>query len=294
MPVPADSKELTVKQSEFLMASVIIARSTSFVVSKMTMASMSPFNILAVRFILAFFILAALFHKKFGQCSGQVIRNGVAVGVTYTAVMGFELAALQYTETSLASLIENSAFMLVPVFALALQHTAPGRKVIIGMLLSFGGLVVLMLGQGAAFNIGCIYLLGAMSFYAFAIFQTAVYAKQGEPLLTGIIQMGAMGLLSLAASLAFETFVFPVSRTEWIMILWLIIVSSVFGFTFQPVAQRNLTASRAGMFTALNPIAAIVWGYLILSEPVTPVKLTGAVLVLAGILYPLWDEVKPS
>ena len=103
-----------------------------------------------------------------------------------------------------------------------------------------------------------------------------------------------MGLLSLAASLAFETFVFPVSRTEWIMILWLIIVSSVFGITFQPVAQRNLTASRAGMFTALNPIAAIVWGYLILSEPVTPVKLTGAVLVLAGILYPLWDEVKPS
>ena len=132
---------------------------------------MSPFNILAVRFILAFFILAALFHKKFGQCSGQVIRNGVALGVTYTAVMGFEMAALQYTETSLASLIENSAFMLVPVFALALQHTAPGRKVVIGMLLSFGGLVVLMLGQGAAFNIGCIYLL------IYACFRSSVLAS---------------------------------------------------------------------------------------------------------------------
>ena len=286
------SKELTIKQSELLMASVIIARSTSFVVSKMTVASMEPFNILAIRFILAFVVLAILFYKKMGACSGRIIRNGFFLGITYTIVMGFEMAALRYTETSLASLIENSAFMLVPVLTLLFRHVWPESEIVIGMLLSFGGLVVLMLGQGAAFNIGCIYLIGAMCFYAFAIFQTAVYAKEGDPLLVGIVQLGMMGALSLLLSHVFESFRMPVSSSEWGMMLWLIVVSSVFGFTFQPVAQRNLDAGRAGMFTALNPLAAILWGYLVLAEPVTPVKITGAVLVLSGILYPICSKQK--
>ena len=39
----AERKELTVHQSELLMAAVIIARSTSFVISKLTVAAMSPF-----------------------------------------------------------------------------------------------------------------------------------------------------------------------------------------------------------------------------------------------------------
>ena len=286
------SKELTVEQSEILMALVIIARSTSFVVSKMSMASMEPFNIPAIRFIIAFIVLAIIFYKKMNACSDRVIRNGVYLGVTYTIVMGFEMAALQYTETSLASLIENSAFMLVPVLTLLFHHIWPGRAVVIGMLLSFGGLLVLMLGQGAAFNIGCIYLIGAMCFYAFAIFQTSVYAKEGEPLLVGIIQLGIMGVVSLIASLGFESFRMPASSSEWGMLLWLIVVSSVFGFTFQPVAQRNLAPDRAGMFTALNPVAAILWGYLILSEPITSVKVAGTVLVLSGILYPICSKQK--
>ena len=286
------SKELTVEQSEILMALVIIAKSTSFVVSKMSMASMEPFNILAIRFIIAFIVLAIIFYKKMNACSDRVIRNGVYLGVTYTIVMGFEMAALQYTETSLASLIENSAFMLVPVLTLLFHHIWPGRAVVIGMLLSFGGLLVLMLGQGAAFNIGCIYLIGAMCFYAFAIFQTSVYAKEGEPLLVGIIQLGIMGVVSLIASLGFESFRMPASSSEWGMLLWLIVVSSVFGFTFQPVAQRNLAPDRAGMFTALNPVAAILWGYLILSEPITSVKVAGTVLVLSGILYPICSKQK--
>jgi drug/metabolite transporter (DMT)-like permease len=284
------SKELTIKQSELLMASVIIARSTSFVVSKMTVASMGVFNILAIRFILAFIILAILFYKRFNVCSNQIIKNGFFLGITYTIVMAFEMAALKYTETSLASLIENSAFMLVPVLTFLFQHIWPGRRVLIGMALSFCGLLVLMLGQGAAFNVGCIYLIGAMCFYAVAIFQTAIYAKKGEPLLVGIVQLGTMGIVSLICSFVFESFRMPSTQTEWGMLLWLTIVSSVFGFTFQPVAQRNLAAERAGMFTALNPIAAILWGYLVLAEPVTPVKIVGTVLVLAGILYPISDK----
>ena len=52
------------RKAEVLMASVIIARSTSFVFNKLGLGTMSAFNLLAVRFLLAFVLLAALFGKK--------------------------------------------------------------------------------------------------------------------------------------------------------------------------------------------------------------------------------------
>jgi drug/metabolite transporter (DMT)-like permease len=40
------------------------------------------------------------------------------------------------------------------------------------------------------------------------------------------------------------------------------------------------------MFSVLNPLAAIIWGRLVLAEPLTPTKLLGAVPILAGIALP--------
>ena len=71
-------------------------------------------------------------------------------------------------------------------------------------------------------------------------------------------------------------------------ILFLTLVCSVFGFTLQPVAQRSLPADRAGMFSALNPVGAVFWGFLFLGEALTPAKLAGAALILAGLLLPLF------
>ena len=280
-------KELSIRQAELLMAAVIIARSTSFVLSKLTVASMSPFNILAVRFLSAFALLLILFWRRLKVCTRRVFQNGVILGAVYTVVMGFEMIGIRTTETSLASLIENSAFMLVPLLEIAVWRRCPTRRVVLGMLLAFLGLLILNLGPGAVFTVGCIYCLAAMCFYALAIFLTAIFAQEGEPLLVGIVQLGTMGVLSLFCSLGFERFRLPNSGTEWGSILYLAVVCSVFGFTLQPVAQRNLSADRAGMFSALNPLAAMVWGYLILSEPLRPVKLLGAALILAGILLPM-------
>ena len=171
--------ELTTRQSELLMAAVIIARSTSFVFSKLTIASMSPFNILAVRFLTAFGILLLLFHRQLGRCGRRILRNGFLLGTVYTVVMGFEMLGLKTAETSLASLIENSAFMLLPLLEIAVWRRYPTRHVVLGMLFAFAGLLVLDLGPGAVFTIGCVYCLAAMCFYALAIFLTAIFAREG-------------------------------------------------------------------------------------------------------------------
>jgi len=53
-----ESRALSRTQGEILLAAVIIARSTSFLCSKFLMQGIDPFNLMAVRFLLAFFLTA--------------------------------------------------------------------------------------------------------------------------------------------------------------------------------------------------------------------------------------------
>ena len=49
---------------ELLLIAVIAARATSFIFSKMILESLAPFNLLAVRFIIAFVLLALIFNNR--------------------------------------------------------------------------------------------------------------------------------------------------------------------------------------------------------------------------------------
>ncbi len=279
-------RELTTLQSEILMASVILARSTSFVISKISLGTMPPFNILAVRFLLAFIILAAIFFKRLREIDKAALRSGIILGVILNAVLAFELHGMQTAESSMSSLIENSAFMLVPVFMIIFQRTFPSKKNVLGMALAFCGIIILNFGPGAEFNIGYIYYLAAMFFYAILIFVTSIVSKNADPLLIGIVQVGTMFIVSFAEALIYEDFRMPADGKEWGMVLALAIVCTAFGFTLQPVAQRGLSADRAGMFSVLSPLGAVLWGYIILAEPLTPLKLVGGSLILIGIALP--------
>ena len=74
-------------RAKLLLISVFVARGTSFLFSKTLMQSMSPMSVLAVRFVLAFLILAAVFSKKLLHCSKSSLFGGAILGVLYTACM---------------------------------------------------------------------------------------------------------------------------------------------------------------------------------------------------------------
>ena len=51
-------------KARLLLLAVFVARGTSFLFSKTLMNTMPPMSVLAVRFLAAFAVLAAIFHKK--------------------------------------------------------------------------------------------------------------------------------------------------------------------------------------------------------------------------------------
>ena len=68
----------TERGAEILLILVLVARSTSFVMSKVTMNAMDPFNLLGVRFLLAFLLLCIPFGKRLVKIRKQDPAKGIA------------------------------------------------------------------------------------------------------------------------------------------------------------------------------------------------------------------------
>lgn len=276
---------MTRKQSEQLLAAVIIARSTSYIFSKMAMNSLQPFNLLSVRFLLAAGILVILFHRKLMSIDKKTFMSGMIMGTIFTLVMTMEMFGLRRTDTATTSFIENSAVAFVPILEGIIFRRLPEKRTIISVVMALTGIGFLTLGKsGGLLRPGSLYLLMAALFYATGIITTGYFSKKYDPLLLGIVQVSTMGVWTLMASLFSEQTRLPQTGSEWALIGTLAIVGSCFGFTLQPVAQRGTTAEVAGMMCAINPMSASILGALVLHEQMTSAKLIGCVLIMGGLL----------
>lgn len=272
------------KHAEWLLAAVIFARSTSLLFAKIGLESISPLNLLAVRFCLAFLLLAVIFHRQLRTVTRADVLHGMLLGGTFFAVMALETFALKMTNASTTSFLENTAIVIVPLFEAALHRRAPDRKALLCAAITLLGVGFLTLRSGMGFGLGEGLCMIEACLYAVAIMLTAKLSQTGDPLLLGIFQIGFMGLFAAIGSLLFESPHLPQNGVEWGVILALALVCSCFGFTFQPVAQRYTTAERAAQFCAINPLSVAVLSVVFLHESMEARRIIGGALILTGIL----------
>ena len=272
-------------QAKLLLMSVFIARGTSFLFSKYLMLTMTPETILAVRFLISFGILAAVFYKKLKACSGDDLKGGLLLGISYSICMFFEMHGLRLVDSGVSSFIENMAIVLVPIYTSILTRTPPEKKTVLCCILAVAGVGFLSYSQmSGQLNIGVILVILAALTYGVCIILTKEVSRKGDPLTIGMLQLGIMGGVFLILSLISGDFRLPATGSEWSMILMLAIVCSCFGFAFQPVAQKYLPAETAAVFTVMNPLTASVMGVVIAGEKLDLFVLIGYILIIIALL----------
>ena len=284
-------------KARLLLLAVFIARGTSFLFSKTLMNTMAPMSVLAVRFLTAFLVLAAIFHKKLLYCSKRSLRGGLLLGVLYTVCMSFEMFGLRLIDSGVSSLIENMAIVMVPLFAAVIFRTPLKRKTMLCAVLAVIGVGFLSITQRSSTNggLGIVLMILAAATYAVCIMVTEKVSQDADPLTIGMIQLGTMGVLSFAASVLSGNFGLPQGGQQWTMMLLLVLLCSCFGFAFQPLGQKYLSAEEAAVLTVVNPLTASIMGVVIAGEVLSLAKILGCVLILTAlVVYNLKPEAKNS
>ena len=273
------------RAAEWLLAAVIFARSTSLLFAKVGLESMSPLNLLAVRFGLAFVVLCVIFWKKLRTVTRTDLLHGMILGAVFFAVMTCETFALTMTTASNVSFLVNTAIVIVPLFEAVLHRKAPDHRTLLCAAVTLAGVGFLTLKDGiAGFGLGEALCLLEACLYACGIILTGRFSQKGDTILLGMFQIGFLGLFAAIASPLAGTPHLPQNGTEWGVILALALVCSCFGFTFQPVAQRYTTADRAAQLCAINPLSTAVLSAIFLRERMGVQGVIGAALILLGIV----------
>ena len=278
---------MNTRTAKLLLATIISVRASAYLFSKLLLESMGPFTLIGIRFLIAFALLAVLFRRRFAKLTRQTLCASLAIGTAFFAAMGCELTALQTTSSSTVSFLENTAIVLVPVAAALMTRTVPGFKTVVSAAVALVGVGFLTLGQGGfEVSFGEIFGIGSAVFYTAAMLATDRFAKNGDALLIGILQVGWIGTFGLVCSLLLETPCLPATNLEWLYVGVLAVVCTGFGFTLQPIVQRPLSVNDVGLMCAINPLVATSLGVAVLSEPLDAAIVTGMALVIAAIIAP--------
>jgi drug/metabolite transporter (DMT)-like permease len=185
----------------------------------------------------------------------------------------------------------------------AVEACLPGGErlrfpVVLGLLIGFGGIVVLVwpeltLGNSDTrlFLAGVIALQIASLGWALGSSYSRRHTRNDNVLGTTAYQMLAGGLIMVAAGTLRGEWseLFFTTRTA-IALLYLSTLGAIGGFVAYTYVLRHLPISFVSLYAYVNPVIAVALGVLILDEPFTSRMAVAAVLVFAGVAVVRWTS----
>ncbi len=144
---------------------------------------------------------------------------------------------------------------------------------------------LLTLRDGLALDFGVILCLLCSFCFAMVIVTTKWVLNSGENALTiGVLQLGFTSLFSLGAMLICELPLQAVSPASWVIILYLAVFCTLFGFVLQAVAQEFTSPEHTCLIYTLESVFAALFGYVFLREILPVQGYVGVILVFIGVI----------
>ncbi|HEX9258624.1 MAG TPA: DMT family transporter [Acidimicrobiales bacterium] len=252
---------------------------TSFVVVKGGLDHVRPIPYIALRFLIAGVVLAAIGWWGGGHTSRATWRIGVAAGTTYTIGMVCQTYGLERIDASASAFLTYLLIVVVPIIMYVRTGRPPDRLTFTAIGVSLTGLVLLTGGQ-VGFGLGTVLtLMGAVSF-ALHLVQVGDAATSGVQMMRfNAIQCLFIGVV-LAPLVPF-TGGMPTATEGWVVIVYAAIFVTVLTLVPWGWAQRHVPPTRAALILLMEPVFAAIAGYAT-GERMNAAAVAGAALILAG------------
>ncbi len=218
-------------------------------------------------------------------------KLGLVVGVLFTLEYLFLGQALQYTSASHAVVFLYTS----PIFAAFILHFLVDSEKMaplqwLGISLAFLGIVLAFMGPqrgeivvSSLLGDGLALLAGAAWGLTTVLIRTSRLASVSpkETLLYQLI--AAFVLLTLSAA-ALDQLTFNVTPLALASLAFQSVIVSFVAFLIWFWLLRHYPASQVGVLSLMTPLFGVALGGWLLSEPIEPVFLNGALMVIAGIV----------
>jgi drug/metabolite transporter (DMT)-like permease len=281
------------RNAYFALALVSFFWGTTYVAARVGAQEMPGLFVAGVRQFLSGLILVLFFLAKGTKLPGWAELKRISVqGILLLCIAnGLLTWAMEYISGGLAAII----VALVPIFValFSILFSRMGRItawMMVGLVIGFAGVLIIFSDyfsdmQTPGFVLGIVLSLVSVLSWSFG---TVYSAKQKstisilfnvglQMLIAGIIMLIVCGLTGKYVNLAHE------GQDAWLALSYLIVFGSLVAYSAYVFAISKLPPTLVSIYAYINPVVAVGLGWLLLSEKMNLVMLTGMLVTLGGV-----------
>ncbi|MCC3357026.1 DMT family transporter [Bacillus sp. REN16] len=263
---------------------VAIIWGSGFVASAMALDHFTPYQILAIRFLIGVILLSLVFFKKLKHIKKSTIIKGSIIGIFLYLAFALQTVGLVYTTPSKNAFLTAVNVVIVPIIAFFIFKRKMDKFELFGAVLAITGVGVLSLKLSGGVNFGDFLTLLCAVGFAFHIFYTAQFVKDEDPVLLTVVQMAAATILGFIVVLFKGETNIEAGLEGVSAVLYLGVFSTTIAFLLQTVAQKFTTETNAAIILSTEAFWGMVFSVIILSEVLTFKMIIGAILILIAII----------
>ena len=258
---------------------------------KLALQNIPPFTLAYLRFLGAALILLPFSFKKL-EVKKEDLGNlfllslfGITINIT------FFFFGLARAPSINAPIIASAGPVFVYLFSIIFLHEAPRRRVVTGLILSLLG-VLTIVGQPIienGFNLSVLgnvfFVVATIGAVGHIIFSKKILSKYSAITIT--FWSFVIGACTFLPFFIYELLTAdPFSAIDyrgWTGLVFGILFSSTAAYLLFAWGVKQLQAQEVGIFTYIDPLAAILLAIPLLGETITLIFIIGSTLVFLGI-----------
>ncbi|OGG27005.1 hypothetical protein A2960_02565 [Candidatus Gottesmanbacteria bacterium RIFCSPLOWO2_01_FULL_39_12b] len=259
---------------------------------KLALQNITPFTLAFIRFFGATILIFPFCISNLSIERKDWLKLVLLSFFGITVNISFFFLGLKYAPSINAPIIGSSGPVFLYLFSILILHEKRHYKVLIGTIISLLG-VLIIIGQPLLTNSldgqilgNLFFVLAMLGAIGHAIVSKEILPKYSAQSITfWSFLIGSITFLPMAA---FEILNYnsltSLDYRGWTGIIFGVLFSSLTGYFLFEWALKNMEVQEVGIFTYIDPIAAILIAMPLLGETITPIFLIGSILVFGGII----------
>ena len=274
----------------FLLLLATVIWGSAFISQTVGMDHVGPFTFQAVRCGLACLFLFPLsrftdgkdnFAKKW--LDKDLWKTGFLAGIALFLAAGLQQVSLQYTSAGKAGFLTAMYIVLVPILGLFLGRK-PSLAAWVSVMIAVVGLYLLSGASLHGIQAADLMLLGCAFFFAV---QITIIDRMGlgfDGVRLNCVQSLVCAALSGFVMICTEEVDMPSILRCWLPLCHAGILSMGLAYSLQIFGQQLLEPTQASILMSLESVFALIFGWMILHERLSPAELAGCAAMFCAVI----------
>lgn len=276
------------------LAAICLIWGTTYLVLRIAVLHFPPFLFVTIRQLIAGGLLISfmlLIGKAAWPDRGHVVRQAIAGFFMITLGNGLVAWAEVLIPSGVAAILCSLMPMVVILINLGLnKDERPTASIVTGVLLGLGG-ILMIFGEHLVefgkveYRMAIIVIFVAVISWAGGSVWLKRRGNDGNAFLNAGLQMFFGGLWLVPGALIFD----DLSKITWsaeafYSIIYLILIGSIVAYACYSYVLRKLPMTTVSLYAYVNPIVAVILGWLVLGEKLN-LKIGIAILITVAGIY---------